>query len=395
MTDLKLESSEEILYQTQNVERYKKNDKYTEIYEMYLTNQNLIYVYEKSNGLFSKTENVVEKLPLNEIKVARNKVQVFNVDDNDYGIGMQMFLNDGTHEHFIFEHKKEIQNWINLIEETIMNNYNLENVNKTTKEIDNKKYIYCVHCGERLAPNSKFCSSCGELTEKEQTDNKSSYDNNKNDVIEEKGKNSERKVVYDGEIHKCPNCGEVLKAFEVKCPSCGHELRDSKSSTAISEFANKISNIKSDEECAKLIRNFPIPNNKEDILEFMILAGSNISGEKSREVFEAWRVKFEQSYQKAKLTFENDKIFSKIQKIYDDTNQKIEKEKKVHNVLDLKRWLDKIMINPIFGIAVIGVTIYGIIRLISGNFAGIDIIFDAIILDVVYKKTNKKDRGGK
>ena len=42
-----------------------------------------------------------------------------------------------------------------------------------------------------------------------------------------------------------------------------------------------------------MIRNFPIPNAKEDIIEFMILASSNILGEDERDIYVAWIVKFE------------------------------------------------------------------------------------------------------
>lgn len=96
MKDLKLDLDEGILQQTINVERYQANDKYTEIYEMYLTNKNLIYVHEKSNGLFSKSEDVVEKIPLDNIKVVNGKVQIFKVDDDDYGLGLQILFKNGT-----------------------------------------------------------------------------------------------------------------------------------------------------------------------------------------------------------------------------------------------------------------------------------------------------------
>lgn len=232
---------------------------------------------------------------------------------------------------------------------------------------------YCRKCGNELEKDAKFCTKCGTKVNI---------------------KAEERKIVYDGEIHKCPNCGESLKAFTTNCPTCGFELRNSKASSAISEFADKVNNLSSTDECAKLIRNFPIPNNKEDILEFMLLAASNLVGQSNRIVFEAWLAKFEQSYQKAKVSFENEEIFYKIDKIYQETEKKINKEKNIHNVSDLKKWLDRVMINPIFGIAVIGVLIYALIRLLSGKFAGIDIIFDAIILTIVYKLTNKNNKNG-
>ena len=55
MVDLKLENDEGIIQQANSVEVYKSNDVYEEIYEMYLTNKNIICYYEKSNGLFAKS----------------------------------------------------------------------------------------------------------------------------------------------------------------------------------------------------------------------------------------------------------------------------------------------------------------------------------------------------
>ena len=68
-----------------------------------------------------------------------------------------------------------------------------------------------------------------------------------------------------------------------------------------------------DEEIVGLIKNFSIPNNKEDIMEFAILASSNIDvkvygsleGQRyqmlnpaQREISDAWLAKFEQANQK-------------------------------------------------------------------------------------------------
>ena len=50
MTDLRLEFDEGILLQTTDVGRYD-GDNELEIYEFYLTNKNLICVYDKSTGI--------------------------------------------------------------------------------------------------------------------------------------------------------------------------------------------------------------------------------------------------------------------------------------------------------------------------------------------------------
>lgn len=53
---------------------------------------------------------------------------------------------------------------------------------------------------------------------------------------------------------------------------------------------------------------------------------------------------------------------------------------------------DFIIANPIFCIVAVLLAVYALIRLIKGDFAGIDIIFDALILWLVYRITNKKNK---
>ena len=66
---------------------------------------------------------------------------------------------------------------------------------------------FCMNCGQELPDGAKFCSSCGSAI---------------GTVTEE---TNERKVTYDGKLHKCPNCGEILNSFVANCPACGYELR--------------------------------------------------------------------------------------------------------------------------------------------------------------------------
>ncbi len=157
---------------------------------------------------------------------------------------------------------------------------------------------------------------------------------------------------------KCPNCGATLNGITVICPQCGHELRSVKASTSISGLSKEIEKIErkrnvitdslaakiagkkehpTDERIASLIRNFVVPNTKEDIFEFMILAAGNmdaklLAGRKNVEgiselIVNAWNDKFEQTYQKARITFGNDRDFKKIEDVYEAKMQEIEKER--------------------------------------------------------------------
>ena len=171
---------------------------------------------------------------------------------------------------------------------------------------------FCSNCGQPIADGAKFCSNCGK-------------------AVDEHKSTSQRKTTYDGEIHKCPNCGEPLGAFVAVCPSCGYELRGTQSVNSIKSFSAKIEQAVSDEQKVALIRSFPIPNTKEDIFEFMILASTNIRGEQQKKIFDAWLVKFEQSYQKAQLVIKDPADIARIKTIYEKTYKQVNKENLLRN----------------------------------------------------------------
>ena len=202
---------------------------------------------------------------------------------------------------------------------------------------------YCVNCGTEIVSNAKFCQKCGHPT------------GTQND-------SSTRKQEFAGKVYKCPNCGEVLKAFEINCPACGHELRGTKASSAVKEFALKLEAIeskreyekprglfaaaeaqqrisKTDEQKISLIKSFSIPNSKEDMLEFMILATSSMNmktydsantniSKSEKEINAAWFSKVQQVYEKAKRSYSTDSTFTEIKALYDSCNAEIKKSKK-------------------------------------------------------------------
>lgn len=169
---------------------------------------------------------------------------------------------------------------------------------------------FCFNCGTQLKDDAKFCYQCGAPVK---------YDAKKI--------NDERTQEKAGKLIKCPNCGELFDSFVFECPACGYELRNPYITSQAHELSLKLEQIDSQEQRVELIRNFYIPNTKEDICEFMILASSNISS--NSEETEAWIAKMEQAYQKAKLTFGNSANFTYIESLYFETMDKSKSKKLV------------------------------------------------------------------
>ena len=100
------------------------------------------------------------------------------------------------------------------------------------------KKQFCPYCGTKLDEGARFCKNCGEAIcgdaqEMHRASNERAYTGNP----------TERKTVYEGYIHKCPNCGEVMESFLTVCPTCGYEIRDVRSASSVRELAVKLENI--------------------------------------------------------------------------------------------------------------------------------------------------------
>ena len=185
---------------------------------------------------------------------------------------------------------------------------------------------FCQKCGNELPNGAKFCANCGT-------------------PAGASGSENVRKQEFVGTMKKCPNCGQILQAFQAKCPSCGHEIIGASTTTSVREFFDKCLQAPNNEQKLELINSYPIPNAKEDLLEFALLASQqiktsyiariaktnmytagtalnsygntslgslkdrlkgNITKVGTAEIVSAWESKLEQVIHKAKISFSDD-----------------------------------------------------------------------------------------
>ena len=159
-----------------------------------------------------------------------------------------------------------------------------------------------------------------------------------------------------GDVKKCPACGAIVTSFSAKCGDCGHEFSNIEANASIQKLfllLTELDNIQSSIPLAKtsflsmdgelenkkkaedhinkkceVIKNFPVPNTKNDILEFLSSAipharkvktgigsmfaskgwgGADSDAYKEQEIAKAWKYKCEQVVMKARLSLKEDK----------------------------------------------------------------------------------------
>lgn len=159
-----------------------------------------------------------------------------------------------------------------------------------------------------------------------------------------------------GNIKTCPACGASVKAFQIKCDDCGHEFTGIESNKRITQLLDKINSLDKkdgeldyefDERKAGIINSTPIPNSKEDILEFLSVCSSqadvDFTSRGYGNVVSAWTNKGNEALLKARILFRND---ANTLALLLDFEKKLKKSEKKSKLI----WLAVI----IFGLLIAG-----------------------------------------
>ena len=165
---------------------------------------------------------------------------------------------------------------------------------------------FCTNCGEQLEEGVNFCPSCGKPVSNE---------------------SEKRRQEFVGELRKCPNCGESINAFVAKCPSCGYEFSGVKATSSLQDFSRKLQLTQDEHQRATLINSFPVPNTREDIMEFVILASASISSAQTPAERDAWASKLNQVYEKGKIVLTDKEDLKRLEYIYKQGKNRLPKDK--------------------------------------------------------------------
>ena len=112
-----------------------------------------------------------------------------------------------------------------------------------------------------------------------------------------------------GSVRRCPNCGAII-SYESKCPECGYILNSMEANASIETLFETLNQLNSRDVIKKrqVLENFPIPNSKSDILEFLVAFKSKLSNPDDKFI-SAYLAKYTECVEKAKVYFPNDPDF--------------------------------------------------------------------------------------
>jgi hypothetical protein len=170
-----------------------------------------------------------------------------------------------------------------------------------------------------------------------------------------------------GNIKTCPACGASAKAMELVCSECSHEFTNTKANSTLLKLLEEIEKINNKEILSpqilkgalgdlaqkntidlernklksELIENFPIPNSREDILEFLAFSVSKAKDNSYISYFGdgystsgAWRKKADEIIIKSKIMFKNDTSFyNQILAYENDSKTSLKSRNRMRNVI--------------------------------------------------------------
>lgn len=184
---------------------------------------------------------------------------------------------------------------------------------------------FCANCGKQLNDDAKFCDTCGAPVSGTQTPPIPG-------INENVGDDTKRKEVFVGVKRKCPVCGAEVSAFALTCPN-GHELSGISVSKTSKDFQEGLIKYEGEEE-RDFVASFPIPNEREELGNFMLMVASILKQDMQNGADQmrvsSFRSKFDEIKSKVYMMLKaDDPIFGETKKWDSALNELYENYKKI------------------------------------------------------------------
>ena len=139
-----------------------------------------------------------------------------------------------------------------------------------------------------------------------------------------------------GNIVTCPACGAHIPGGNAVCPECGHVFNNIEANSSVTRLNKRLEEVEKkyskkekktkqsfwdadttdcdrDDEMARVVNRFPIPNSRGDLLEFLPWLKSQAEMKydgSNNSYIDACRAKYKECVLKARTTFQNDPAFA-------------------------------------------------------------------------------------
>lgn len=140
-----------------------------------------------------------------------------------------------------------------------------------------------------------------------------------------------------GDVRKCPACGAMVESFQTRCPECGHEFSNIEANSTTQKLVVELERCNEQYQSTglfgsiarsfgtdtnttrkiEIIRNFPVPNTKEDLIEMLTLAHANSKFSRDdsasiQNIAKTWKVKEKQIRDKADIVLKDDPDYTAL-----------------------------------------------------------------------------------
>lgn len=139
-------------------------------------------------------------------------------------------------------------------------------------------------------------------------------------------KQKQTKKSKHGTSKKCPACGAIISPHIPVCPDCGYEFAGVEAVASMKKFLDEIKRARRDDSDileSDVVDNYPIPNAKSDLLEFMLVLKPRLKWD------DCYIDKYGECVERAQLLFPGDPLFKKYIDGFDPQSLKELKEKKL------------------------------------------------------------------